>query len=183
MKNKILISAIIILLSSFSIFIFINVNITKNIKQNKKALDSINNILKEQELEIIDNTKENFPKLEIENTDYIGIINIPKNNLLLPIESKCNNRVINLQSSCKYSNNPFIILGTNLNDSFNKVSTYNIKDSIEFTNMLGQKVQYKINKIKRINNINDISKYDGDLIIAVKDYYNMEYILLICSYN
>ena len=50
-----------------------------------------------------------------------------------------------------------------------------------FTNMLGQTFKYKITKIKRINNLDKLTEYKEDLIIIIKNYYNIEHILLICN--
>lgn len=181
MKKKILICAIIILLITLSIFLFINININKNIKTNTKVLDILNDIFENNKLENLNEFKNDLPKLQIEGTDYVGIINIPKYNLLLPIESKCNNSIINIQSTCKYSSNSLIILGTNLKDSFPLFKSYNVEDSLSFTNMLGETYQYEIKKIKRIKNLKNISQYNEDLIIVIKNYYDMEYILFICN--
>jgi len=181
MKKKILICAIIILLSTLSIFLFINININKNIKTNRKVLDILNDIFEDNKLETTNEFKNNLPKLQVDGTDYVGIINIPKHNLLLPVESKCNNSIINIQSTCKYLSNSLIILGTNLNDSFSSFRLYNVKDTVSFTNMLGETYQYKIKNIKRVKDLKNISRYDEDLIIIIKNYYDMEYILFICN--
>ena len=180
MKKYFFISSIIILFVSFSIFIFLNIKIDKNINKNKQVLNTFNMIFSKQSLDI--SFENNLPKLQINRTDYIGIINISKNKLSLPIENKCNNSFINIQSACNYSNKSFIILVTNLKDSFSSYKLYDVGNTITFTNMLGNIFQYKIKSIERINNLNNVNNYNEDLIIIIKNYYDMKYILFICDF-
>lgn len=183
LNKYILICSIIILFTSLSIFLYINIIIDKNINKNEKVLDIFNNIFTKQNLEVSLENINNLPKLQIEDTDYIGIISIPKDNLLIPVESKCNNYLIDIQLGCiyNYSNNSFVVLGTNLKNSFSSYKMYDIDDTIMFTNMLGQTFKYKIKNIKRINELNDFLQYNEDFIIAIKNYYDMEYVLFICE--
>jgi len=182
LKKYFLIISVIILLLPISIFIFLNININVNNNKNTKVIVEFNNIFKEQSEELILDIKNNLPKLQLENTDYIGIVNIINNNLLIPVESNCNNGIFNIQSACLYSKDKLIILGTNLKDSFSLFKEYNVDDKVTFTNMFGEKYEYKIKKIKRTDNLDNIYKYDEDLIIVVKNYYDVEYILFICDY-
>ena len=177
-KKIVLICGLIIILISLSIFIFLNIKVNRNINKNEIVINTFNNIFKDKILEVHENF--DLPKLQIEDTDYIGIINISKYDILIPVESKCNNTFLNIQSSCNYKDKSFVILGTNLKDSFSSYETFDVDDEIIFTNMLGRKFQYKIKKIKRINSL-DLSQYDEELIIVIKNYYSMEYILFICD--
>lgn len=178
-KNKLLTCAIIILTIPLLLFIYINITTNINLYINEKVIITFNKTFSEQTLEIADNYSNPLPKIEIEGTDYVGVINIVKENLLLPVESKCSEALLNIKSACHYSNDNLIILGTTLKDSFFSYREYNKDDKITFTNTLGKTYQYKINKIKRINNLNKLSQYNSDLIIVIKNYYDMEYILLL----
>lgn len=183
MKKITLISAVIILSISLSLFIFLNIKININNNLNEKIVKEFGNFFSEKDLEIADNNELKIPVFELNSTDYIGIINIEKFDIIIPVESKCNNSFMNIQSACNNSSQSFTILGTTFKDSFKSVKLYNVNDDIAFTNALGQTYQYKIKKIKRVSNLNDFSLYMGDLIIGIKNYYDMEYILLICDFN
>jgi len=180
-RKYILISAFIIIFGLFSIFLFINIMVNKNIDNNLEVISIFNNLFPmENKIESLE-FNSNLTNLEIDGKDYVGIINIYDNKLVLPVLDKCSNKFINIESACRYTNDGLVILGTNLNDSFSSYKLYDEGDHIIFTNMLGQNYEYKIDEIKRVNKINNIS-FDGDLVIIVKDYYNMEYILFISNF-
>ena len=181
MKKIILFLAIIILSLSLGLFIYLNINISLNVNNNEKVVAKINSIFPESDLEIFVDNEFRLPKLQINGTDYVGIINLLDNNVLLPVTSKCNSSLLNIQSACNYSSSPFAVLGTTLKDSFNSFSSYNVNDIVMFTNTLGQTFQFKMKGIRRLNSLNDYLRYDGDLMILIKDYSNMKYILVICD--
>ena len=179
MKKVSRIFSSIIIVISISLILFLRVNIYINKNKNEKFLETYSSIFKKQNL--VFEQKLNLPKIEYNSTDYIGVINILKDDLLLPIQSECNNLFISVKSVCNYSNEPFIILGTNLKDSFYSYKNYDINDIVVFTNTLGNTYQYRIKKIERINNLNSIDSYDEELIIVIKNYYSLEYTLFICE--
>lgn len=181
MKKIILGFSITILFITISIFIFLQITVSINKSNNQKVVETFNKTILEQDLALADEYDNNLPKLEINDTDYLGIINIPAYNLSLPLESKCQNTLLNNSGACTYSIDSLIILGTTLRDSFYNYKLYNVFDQITFTNTLGQTFQYKIDKIKRVDKLENISLYNEDLIIAIKDYYAMKYILLVCN--
>lgn len=179
MKKVSRIFSSVIIVISISLILFLRVNIYINRNKNEKFLETYNSIFRKQNL--VFEQKLNLPKIEYNGTDYIGVINILKDDLLLPIQSKCNNSFISIKSVCNYSNEPFVILGTNLKDSFYSYNNYDINDIVVFTNTLGNTYQYRIKKIERINDLNNINNYDEDLIIIIKNYYSLEYTLFICE--
>lgn len=181
MKKIIFITSITIILITTLLFITFQINISLNKYNSKKVVEIFNKTIKEQELAPSYEYDNNLPKIEINNTDYIGVLNIPKYQILLPIESRCKKNILKDVSTCLYSKSNFIILGNNLRSSFINYKKYSINDQITFTNSLGQIFEYEIIKIERISNLEDISSYNKDLIIAIKDYYSMNYILLLCN--
>ena len=182
MKKIILTCAITILLLSLSIFIHLNIKINISINGNKIVIEQFNNIFKTSNLEYSNEEIKNIPKLELNSTDYIGSINIEEYGLILPVQNICNNNILDTTSACNYTSTTFTILGTNLKNSFNSYKSYNLNDKVIFTNALGEKYLYKIEKIKRVEEINEISQYnDASLIIVVKNYYDMNYVLFICD--
>ena len=182
MKKNIFICSIIILSLSLSLFIYLNIKINIESNNNKLVIEEFNNIYDYTNFDYAVESITNTANLEINGTNYIGIITIENEKMSLPIKHNCNSNILNNTTTCKYNSNPFILLGTNLKNSFNSYKSYNINDKVIFTNTLGEKYLYKIEKIKRVEEINEISQYnDASLIIVVKNYYDMNYVLFICD--
>jgi len=173
--KKLIILPSIILIISIGLILYLNININLNKKKNSKLLEIYNYIFNKENI-FYENVS--FPKIEFNNTDYVGIINVLDK--LIPIENNCNNSFISIKSGCLLYKEPFIILGTNLKDSFNFYNKIDMNDIVSFTNNIGNTTQYKIKKITRINDLNKINNYNEDLIIIIKNYYSLEYILFIC---
>lgn len=179
MKKTIFTVSLIIILIPIIIFNIINITITQKIKINNQITTIINNTLPSPNLITIYEYPIKLPTIQINNKDYLGLLSIPKTNLLLPIESNCSNN-LTITSACLYTSTPLIILGTTQKDSFPSFNHYTIGDTINLTNTLGQILQTKIEKITRVTSLNDLSKYNESLIIILKNYYDMNYILFIC---
>ena len=183
MKKIIFKLSLIILAITLGLYIYLNIKINIYINTNEQVLTKLNNLILEnnQVLAPSDEYNSTLPKIEIDNTDYVGILSLPTYKVLLPIQSKCNNSFLSIESSCTYSSNPLIILGTNLKNSFTSYKLYNLNDEVTFTNTLGQTFQYKISKITRIDTLQSLSKYNDDLIIIIKNYYDVKYIIICCD--
>lgn len=181
MRKCLFFCASVIFSVSLSIFVFINVNVVENINKNQEVVDSFENIFSYQDFDTVLEYESVFPKMEIDVKDYIGVINVSKSGLLLPVLSRCDNNIINIQSACSYSNESLVILGSNLKNSFVSFREYDVDDIIMFTNTLGQTFQYEVKEIKRIDKLSEISIV-GDLVIVIKNYYDMEYVVFICDF-
>ena len=182
MKKFLITSAIVILSLSFCLFIYLNVKVGIGSNTNKLVIEQFNDIFKESSQEISDEDIIDLPKLQLNGTDYVGIISVEDFELVLPVQSICNNSFFDAVSACNYTSDVFTILGTNLKNSFNSYNSFNENDKVIFTNTIGKIFEYRIKKIKRVDEITNISQYsDADLIIIVKNYYDMNYVLFICE--
>lgn len=179
MKKLLISLSIIILTVSIILIVYLNIKVSLNKRKNDKFLEIYNQVFVDNDFNYSDDLS--FPVLEMNGNNYIGVINTLKDNLLIPIESSCNNLFTSIKSMCKYYDENFTIMGTNLKDSFNFYKKYDVNDKIIFINNLGSAFEYRIKAIKRISKLNNIKNYNEDLIIVIKDYYSLEYILFICE--
>lgn len=168
----------VVLLSS-CLITYIGMNVYASLKEdeNTKIVEKIKEVIPKDIYS--SDTELSLPILEINGNDYIGIVEIE--NLTLPVQSDCLSSYFKIQSTCSYSHEPFIIIGTNEKNSISAYKNLYLDDKVEFTNMLGEVVNYKIDKIKNVSDIDKLIDIDSDLIIVVKDYYSLENIAFICS--
>lgn len=176
MKKIFLYLLIITLISLITIQIYIFLQITNNKNNNNVVLEILNN----DEVYYANDNNIKLPNLEINNKNYIGFINISDINLILPIESNCNNTIFNLQSACMYKNSPLIIMATTLSDSIKNYDDLSINNNIIFTNNLGISYQFEITEIKRLNKLS--LNYTDNLIIIIKNYFEVDYIIIKANY-
>ena len=149
--------------------------INNNISKNKNVKDYINNL----NLTYNDNEIYNYyPRIEIYKKNYIGMLINDTLSIELPIEAKCDRFI---QSSCLFNENKLVILATNLIDSIPNYSEIDIDQEFTFNNFWDSKNVYKVEKIIHTNNIKNISQYDSNFVLIIKDYYKMEYIIYICN--
>lgn len=175
-KIIVLLSIIIIALS-LSLFILFQIKINSSINSNKIILNRLDKITKDKDTYVDDNIL--LTTLEINNIDYIGYISIDDYDLALPIKNICSNDYFDISSACLYSKKDnLVILGTNLKNSFYNYKNYNVSDKLSLTTSLGIKLFYTINSIEVVDNIKD--ELSGDLVIIIKNYYDMKYVLLKC---
>lgn len=162
------------------LFIYFNIFVNFNVDKNREIINFFNDIFLFDNLDISLEYDSNLPKVYVDGNDYVGVINI--GDLFLPVESECDNNFLDISYVCSYYNKSFIIMGTNLRDSFSSYKLYNVDDFVMFTNTLGYTFRYKISDIKRIDRLDGFIQYDGDLIIVINNYYDMEYVLFICEF-
>ena len=175
MKKIFLYISILLIITSVILIIVINVKINNNINETKKIIEYINN------LSLPDTTSisySDYPKMQIYKKDYIGVL---KNNSLktnLPISANCNDFI---QSLCLSRTNKLVLIGTNLSDSVKNYKDIQISDKFILQTFLGGKIPYKVSKIIHSNNIKSIYKYNYNLILIIKDYYQFEYTAFLCN--
>ena len=174
MKKILFILSIILLSMSLGLFLFIKINIKNNINDNKNVINEIKKMI-----DFNSYTNEiNLPSVEINNENYIGVLNIPKYNLVFSVKKRCDNFV---ESLCGINSDKLHFKGSNLKDSVSIYKELNVNDEITFTNMLGNTYKYNIENIIRLKEIKNIDKYNNKMVLIIKDYYQMEYVVFICE--
>ena len=98
----------------------------------------------------------------------------------LPIENKCSNSFLKIQSACRYVTNSLVIMGTNWKNSFYNYDSFELDDTIFISNSLGNKFRYHIIDIVKSNDLNQLLERNQDLMIIVRNYYAGEYMGYIC---
>lgn len=176
-RKVFLLSSAIIL--SLCLITFIGINVYASLKEEENAniVEKIKDVISSDTYST--SGELSLPTLEINDNDYVGIVEI--RGLTLPVQSDCLSSYLKIQSTCSYSHEPFIIIGTNEKNSIPMYKDLYIEDTVEFTNMLGEVFRYKIDKIKNVSNVDKLIDVESDLIIVVKDYYSLENIAFICS--
>lgn len=179
MRRKLIFScSLTVFLFCLLAFIVQNVLILVSSHRNEKFLHTINMIFSYQ-----DDVENDlfFSSMEFDGRDYIGAVNFLNSDFFVPIESKCNSGIFRIQSACNYGNDGKFIIGTNLKNSFFHYKIYGIGDSVLLMNTMGDIFKFQIIEVIRDSVIDNIVDNNSDLIVIVKDYYNLKYIGFKCK--
>ena len=179
MKNLLFSFSLIVFLLCITTFIYLNYSVLLNESRNEFIVKTLKKFSNNEQSDNNDNFI--FPKMEIRNKDYIGTINFLSGNLILPIKSSCDRSFFQIQSTCHYGSNNFVILGTNLQNSIYNYALYDIDDYIILSNCLGSNFKYQIVDVKRGTSLDKLLEFNYELMIVVKDYYAMEYVVFYCK--
>lgn len=181
MKNLLFSFSLIVFFICITMFIYLNYSVLINEKHNEFVVKKMQKISNNGQSDNNDNFI--FPKMEINREDYIGTINFLSSNLVLPIKSRCDKSFFKIQPVCHYGSDSFVILGTNLKNSIYNYVLYAINDYIILSNCLGSSFEYQIVDIKRGTSLDRLLGLNYELMIVVKDYYDMEYVVFYCERN
>lgn len=172
MKKVIIFLVILILV----LIISLNILINNKVKNNNNIIEKFDElIIKNSEFSIESISR--YPSIEFNNTDYVGFI-IAKDKIL-PIEKEENL----LNPAYLTYDERLIIKGTNLKNSFDYYEALAIGDKIQVINMLGEKNEFEIKTIKRVDKNYNIDEYSNNLILIIKNYNEFNDLLVLCDMN
>ncbi len=123
----------------------------------KKTLLEVNALISELEKvsseDLLDPEKE-IPTVEVNGSEYIGILEMPALDLSLPVMSDWSYEKLK-QAPCLYKGSPYqqnmIIAGHNYNQHFGKLKTLSSGDEIFFTDADGLRFCYTVSEIETLN--------------------------------
>lgn len=125
-----------------------------------------------------------MPALTLDKTDFISILEFPKQNRKFPINAKWEKTYA---TPCRYAGSIYdgslVIGGTNQNGQFDFIKTVCVNDKVLCTNMTGTQYSYTITDITYRKHADNDTIYESndDLIIFVKNMYAFEYIFIRCN--
>ena len=178
---------VVIILFVLGLFILLNVMVCVNISNNKRVLNIIGDIFYKDKADVGSAYEYEYdwmmPILEIDGTSYVGVINVLEGDSLVPIQGGCDNSVLGINSGCVYggSGESLIVVGTGFGDSFRNYDMYDVGDVLVYMNMVGDNYHYRVSLVDKVDELDEVFEYDGDMILVVKDYVDMEYVLFVCN--
>lgn len=128
-----------------------------------------------------DNT---MPTLSIDGTDFIGILEIPHYNSVLPVSMNWDNLY---KYPCHFSGSIYDrslqIGGTSQKGQYDFYRNISVGDSVFFTDMEGNRFSYEVTNVRYEKNADKTSlqREDSSLILFIKNIYALEYIIIYCD--
>ena len=135
-------------------------------QKNSQIVDNMVEIISESQ-----EIKEDY--LEIDSEKYIGIIEIPSIELVLPVQLICDENHLNNGICLYYHNINYVIAGHNRKSQFRDLRYVKEGDSLFFYDIFGNKKEYKLERIE------DLDPFNIDSFIDSKYAFT----LFTCTYD
>lgn len=176
-----------LIVAALSVFLYWHIS---SYVYSKKLLNYINafeKIVPETQNAILEDKKSySMPMANIDNHDFIGIIEFESNGRVFPIGAYWDSvRTF----PCRYYGSVYdgsIIIGANNQkgqiDFVKNICAY---DKIYFIDTLGNRYIYNVTDIKYSKNINNdvLDKGEHDFTLFVRNIYGFEYVIIFCDMN
>lgn len=154
-------------------------------KRNGEYAEILRGLMPEAQPAITDKDGNKImPSVNVDGTDFLGIIEMPSHGACLPVASASTSAD---RFSCRYDGNVYngslIIESTNRTGQFDFVKNVFVDDAVYVTDMLGNRFSYIVADIKHVKNVDPdtLRASDCDLVIFVKNIYDFEYIVIYCT--
>ena len=171
--------------SSFILCLYFYINIHLSIQENEKNVHELYNRMPSIENGILLDDSDEMPMVEINQENFVGIIEIPRFNRILPVGGIWNKNLLKYPLVYKGSiyDRSLIIGGSDSKKQFDFMTQINEKDKVFFIDMKGKRFSYEIEKIEITKDISNLNSSEYDLIIFVKNTYSFDYTILKCNYK
>ena len=127
-----------------------------------------------------------MPALELEGTDYLGILDIPGYGVKLPVAADWESGKLGTHP-CRFWGSAYdgtlVIGGSGDPGQLDFCGRVNIGDRIRFTDMTGAEFDYEVTWVDRAKEAQDtwLTKEECDLTVFTRDPYSLQYIALRCD--
>ncbi len=185
LSNIILYCGIALIVFSLALVALLYINQTDSTKKMPQTTETLYSLIPETYMGFIDDRIDtSMATVEINGTDYVGIIEIPQYNTVCPVSHTWNKDNFKHQP-CRYSGSiyseNFVIGGTDKHLNFSKL--INIGEEICFIDMTGAKFTYSVSNISVENDLpaEFTSTEDFDFVLFIKDSYPSKYTIIYCK--
>jgi len=125
-----------------------------------------------------------MPVLSVDNTDFVGILEMPRYGSALPVGADWGNIT---QYLCCFSGSVYDgtmqIGGTSQKGQFDFYREISVGDALYFTDMEGNRFAYEVTDVRYEKHADQsaLQRRDADLKLFVKNVYAFEYIIIFCD--
>lgn len=162
----------------------------KNFKKKAESIVSALSALMPDTVDCVPDDRVNtvMPTLEIEETDFVGLIELPDFDIILPICSEWNKTKIS-QFPCRYMGGVYeknLIIGGNDNEGqFDFIKTISNGDTVSITDVEGQRFNFIVTDIRKTKDVSteNLTKKVADLVLFARNSFGFDYTVVRCDFK
>ena len=191
MTNKRVVSKVCILLGCFLLVasvvatVWWQWEITSSEKTAKIYTQTIRSLIPTSQGAVLEEKQNNkMPVLSVQETDFVGILEIPSYNSELPV---CASWGEITKYPCQYSgsiyNGTMQIGISSQKGQYDFYREISVGDAVLFTDMQGNCYTYTVSKLRYEKHANNdaLTKENADLTLFIKNVYDFEYLIVYCN--
>lgn len=193
MKRKKVIATVLSIVGCVMISISVAYVVISTVQQNnavknaEEIIAEIHNVLPDvTDFVPKEATNTDMPVMEIEQQNFVGIIEVPSYTKELPIYASWDKRKLTYYP-CRFSgssyNNNLIIGGNSNTGQFDFMKTISLNDDVYITDFYGCRFKYSVTDIQITKDVSaqNLNSYDADLLLFAPDKYSLDYTVISCE--
>lgn len=177
----------ILLLTAVGMVILSRVAIVRNEENALSIVEELWSVIPSAKTAIPDDrANTEMPSLELNGTDFCGIIEIPSVDCVLPISARWDEHNIEKYPHRFFGSvyNKSLIIGASDNKAqFDFLKTISPGDKVFITDVTGARYVFSVDTIEKSDSVDFeyLSSLDSDLILFAKNTYGFDYTLIRCT--
>lgn len=171
---------------SIALFVVYEFYSKSELEKGQKIVAEIEKLLPQRDSAVLDEyTSTQMPVLQIYDKDIIALIEIPKYEVSLPVQSEWHSSIferIPMRIGGSVYDGTLTVRGMDSRGQFDCVSSLQIGDEIKVVDMTGSEFSFVINRMlrKSANETNSLD-LDSDFTLIIKEEYSFDCIVVSCK--
>ena len=184
----VLVLGICLVVVSFALIVGIQIRTHLGANESQKVVTRMSELLPERTVGVPEiSSNPNMPVLEINDVDYVALIEIPSLNLTLPVADAWNSQKLYNSPARFYGScydHSLVIGGADNSYQFSFCDKIDNGTVIIVTDMTGTQFSYTVSRVDRSKSAesNWLISRDYDLTLFCRDTLSMEYVAVRCSF-
>ncbi|MBE6617074.1 MAG: sortase [Ruminococcaceae bacterium] len=127
-----------------------------------------------------------MPSLEIDGMNFVGIIEVPKHSVHLPVYSSWDGGKVS-RFPCRYTGSIYdgslIIGGSDGAGQFDFSKTISIGDTVSVTDMTGARYSYRVAWVEITDDVSreNLASLDAELVLFMRSSTSIKYTVIMCD--
>lgn len=175
-----------LILGSLCLVLLVQIRLQMGAQNCAQAVQQLQKMIPDRSVGVPENRPESrMPVLEIDGTDYVALLEIPAQGLVLPVADQWDSSNLP-RSPARFSgstyNGPLVIGGADDPRQFGFCNQIDTGATVTVTDLTGAQFSYTVSRVDRAGQAETqwLTQADYDLTLFCRDPYSMDYLAVRC---